>query len=400
VTIRPIQHGGNQAAIRRRLGLGDRPLLDASVAINPLGPPPGAVEAARRALERAGAYPDPGCPRLVEQLAERHKVPREAILVGAGTTELIGLLAQALRDPLRKRAVAGGDPDRPASHLVEPIYAEYRRAATLNGLGTRAWPLPSLAWSVDFVPPEAEGIYWTGNPVSPLGHAWPDRPGLLRRIDERPNLLFVVDEAYLPFFPEEAARTLVADAPSRRNLVVLRSVTKIYAIPGLRIGYAVGPADLIERLRRFQNPWSVDSAAEAALRSALGDDEYHERTTEVVGARSAWLIDRVWDIPGLRPAWPARRRPADAPPCPNWVLASLVETPWTSPQLQDALARRGLYVRECSNFRGLEVGSVLDGPGGPVPTRGHVRIAVRNADEAERLLTTLADLLRTPPEVE
>ncbi len=397
MTISPIQHGGNQYAIRQRLKLGDRPLLDVSVSMNPLGPPRSAVEAARKALDRAHQYPEPGCPRLVDQIAQQHGVAPENVMVGAGTSEIISLIAQVKREPLKQLARDLGQPDLPLSHLIEPIYAEYRRASSLNDLPTEIWSRHALAWSTDFLPPKARGIFWTGNPISPLGHVY-ERDQLLAAIDAARDLLVVVDEAYLAFFADEPTRTVVPHAPGRSNLIVLRSVTKVYAMPGLRVGYAIGPADLIQQLRQFQNPWAVDAASEAALAAALAEPDYLDQTVELMTTQAEWLTDRIWDIPGLRPVWPGRERPADAPPRPNWVLVSLVDTPWNSVQLQEGLARRGIYARECSNFQGLEPGSVLTGADQTVVTRGHLRFAVRSAAENDKVVTALKALMSTTPE--
>jgi threonine-phosphate decarboxylase len=343
-----------------------------------------------------GRYPEPGSPRLVERLAEFHDVPADRIMVGAGTTELISLVGQALRDELLGASRDAGDPHRPVCHLVEPTYGEYRRTAAQNGLPTRVWPAPTLGWDQDFRFPGAHGIVWTGNPNNPTGRAW-DRGRLLDLIDRAPAGLTVVDEAYLPFLPDEAERTVVRDVVDRENLVVMRSMTKIYASPGLRIGYVVAAPWLLARLRRCQQPWTVTTAAEVAALASLDDDEYLQRTVELIAAESARVTDRLWDVPGVRPAWPDRDRPDWAPPMANFVLASLVDTPWTSTQLQDALARRGLLVRECSNYHGLEPGAVVTGPGLSFEARGHVRFCVRTPDENDLLLNTLDELLRRDP---
>ena len=393
----PIQHGGNQYAIRKRLKLDDRPLLDVSVSLNPFGPPRRAIEAAKRAMALAGQYPEPGNPRLVARIADYHGVPAENVFVGAGTSEIISLIGQTYRAPLQRMAAEIDDPEVALSHLVEPIYAEYRRASALNDLPLEIWSRDALAWSTDFFPKDARGLYWTGNPVSPLGHAWA-REELLALVDSAPDLTTVVDEAYLAFYADESRRTVIRDTVDRSNLIVLRSVTKIFAIPGLRVGYAIASAPIVRRFREFQNPWSVDTASEAALLAALDDVEYLERTVEVVNSQAAWLTDRIWDLPGLRPAWPGRDRPADAPPAPNWVLVSLTDTPWTSVQLQEALARRGIYARECSNFHGLEPGSVLSGGGETVVTRGHLRFAIRDGAENEIVVRALASLMAAAPQ--
>jgi threonine-phosphate decarboxylase len=397
MTIRPVQHGGNPHEIRKRLGLGDRPLLDFSASLNPLGPPRAAIEAARKAIDRSGEYPEPGCPRLTARLAARHDVPDDCVIVGAGTSQIIGLIAQSLREVLARRARAAGEESMPLAHLIEPTYGEYRRASALNGLETRIHSRPTMAWGLDFLPPAARGIYWTGNPTSPVGLAW-DRDVLLRKADAADELLVVVDEAYLPFFRDEAARTVTTAAASRANLLALRSVTKVYAMPGIRVGYAVTSAAMADRIRRYQNPWSVDRPSEAALLAALDDHEYLARSIELIEAESAWLLDRVWDIKGLRPVWPERLRPVGTAPLPNWMLVSLVDTAWTSVQVHEELAYRGILVRECSDFSGLEPGAVITGPDDRrILTRGHLRFAVRTRAENHQLLTILADVLAGKP---
>jgi threonine-phosphate decarboxylase len=149
----------------------------------------------------------------------------------------------------------------------------------------------------------------------------------------------------------------------------------------------------VERLGQFQNPWSVAAPAEAAALAALDEAEYLARTRELIAAEAARLTDHLWDLPGVRPAWPDRRRPATAPPLPNFVLVSLTDTPLTSVQVFEAMARRGVLVRECSDFPGLEAGSLLTGPNQLVASRGHLRFAVRTRAENDRLLAVLRDVL-------
>ena len=387
-----IEHGGDSERIRRSLGLGDGPLLDFSASLNPLGPPPAALEAARRALERADRYPETGCPRLTERLAELHGLPTNRVIVGAGTTELIGLIAQSLREVLVLHARELGDPGMALAHLVEPTYGEYRRTSVLNELHTQVWVKHVLGWSQEFLPRSAAGIFWTGHPNNPTGRVW-NRDKLLTLVDDTLALLTVVDEAFLPFLPDASAQTLAGAVATRDNLLVLRSLTKLHAMPGLRIGYALASPDMVERLHQYQNPWSVTAPAEAAALAALDDTEYHDRTVDLVASEAPRMLERLWDLPGLRPAWPARDRPQDAPPLPNFFLVSLTETSLTSVQVREALARRGFLVRECSNFHGLETGAVLTGTDQIVATQGHLRIGIRTALENDRLLAALREVL-------
>ena len=179
----PIPHGGDPEGVRRRLGLGGGTLLDFSTTLGPLGPPGRAIEAARQALDRVGRHPEPGCPALVAKLASRHDLPEDRIIVGAGTTELISLVAQSLREVLALHARELGDPGMPLAHLVEPSHGEFRRASVLNELRTQIWLKHALGWSQDFFPRSAAGIFWTGHPANPTGRCW-DRDRLLSMVDD------------------------------------------------------------------------------------------------------------------------------------------------------------------------------------------------------------------------
>jgi threonine-phosphate decarboxylase len=394
--MRPIPHGGDTAGVRRRLGLGSTPLLDFSTSLNPLGPPAGALDAARRALGSADRYPDLGAPRLTERLAEYHGVPADRVIVGAGTTELIGLIAQSLREVLALHALQRGDPMMPVSHLVEPTYGEYRRVSVLNELRVEVWGGHVLGWPQGGFPAQAAGVFWTGHPNNPTGRAWA-RDELLAAVDGSLGLLTVVDESFLPFLPDEPDRSLVAAVAERENLLVLRSLTKIHALPGLRVGYAVASSDMVIRLRQYQDPWTVTASAEAAALEALDDADHRARTVAFVAREAPRVAERLWEIPGLRPAWPERARPPDAAPLPNYLLVSLTDTAWTAPLLHEALARRGILVRECSDFPGLEVGALLTGTDQLLATRGHLRFGLRSPDENDRLLDALRELLSSAP---
>ncbi|WP_406696481.1 aminotransferase class I/II-fold pyridoxal phosphate-dependent enzyme [Singulisphaera sp. Ch08] len=327
--MRPIPHGGNPAEARRRYGLGERHLIDFSACLNPFGPSPTVIAAARAGLDHVGEFPEPGCPRLAERIAEFHGVPIDHVVVGAGTSELISLIAQSLREVLALHAYENGDPAMAVSHLVEPTYGDYRRVSVLNELRIETWGTHILNWHQEEFPEPAAGVFWTGHPDNPTGRAW-DRTVLLPRVDASLGLLTVVDEAYLPFLADESERTLVQAATSRENLLVLRSFGPIAAIPGLRIGYAVASPDMVIRLKQYQDPWTITQVAEAAALAALDDNDSRQRVIQLLSEEVPRLTDRLWEIPGLRPAWPEHERPGNAPPAPNYLLVSLSETVWTS----------------------------------------------------------------------
>ncbi len=162
----PIQHGGNQSAIRARLRLGNRPLLDFSAPLNGLGPPRRRGRRGPPATDSIGRYPEPGSPRLVERLAEFHGVPADRILVGAGTTELISLVGQAVRDALPARPRAAAIPtgrsrtwsSRPTASIAGPR----RRTACARKSGTSH----TLGWDQDFLPERRTGSSGPATPTT------------------------------------------------------------------------------------------------------------------------------------------------------------------------------------------------------------------------------------------
>ena len=249
---KPIQHGGNQSAIRARLKLGNRPLVDFSAPLNALGPPPGAVAAVREATESIDRYPEPGSPRLVRRLAEYHGVPTDRIIVGAGTTELISLVGQVYRESLGRqpRRFSASRPN------LWPTWSSLPTASTAGpqrktACSPRSGPNTFWAGGRTPEPDAASGIFWTGHPNNPTGRAW-DREPLLDL--DRPEP--ADDHGRRRGVPAVFARRGRADlgsasAANRENLIVLRSMTKIYSFPGLRVGYAVASTELINRLKTW-----------------------------------------------------------------------------------------------------------------------------------------------------
>lgn len=374
---------------------GAAPVLDASTIVNPLGPRPEAIDAARSALGRVGARPEVGSPALVDALSHKHNVDIASVVVAAGTTSLVSLIGQCLRDVLALHASVIGNPLMPVAHLVEPTRRGYRRSADRNAMKVEVWAKHALGWRQDFVPRSAAGLFWTGHPNNPTGRAW-DRDALLKLVDDTESLLVVVDETHLPYLADEADRTLLGEVAGRENLLVLRSLSGVYGMPGLRVGYAVGSADMVRRVAQYRDPGGVDPVAEAAALAAItADEDYLSRTRAIVAAEAGAMLARLWEIPGLRPCWPSRERPAQAPPLPSWLLVSLVDTPRDSIGVRAALAsRHGVLVRECSDFPGLEIGSLLTGTDQLVATRGHLRLAIRGPEENERVLGALEAVMR------
>lgn len=348
-------HGGNIWAAARQTGRPPAGWLDFSASINPLGAPPWVRSAVRAALGGLAHYPDPECVELAAAAAARHGLDPAGVRFGNGAAELIHLLVAALAPP--------------AGLVLAPTFARYGAALRQAGVPVAelpAWPHPPDpgAFARWLAAAPAGAVVFLCHPNNPTGRLLP--ADLLQAALAQEKAWVVVDEAFLDFVP--GAASLLPAVPRHPRLVVLRSLTKLYAIPGLRLGWLAGPAGLVARLGRLQVPWSVNGPAAAAGLAALGGPDYTAATRSAV-ARGRAAADRA-----LAPFWP--RLQPQASDC-NYFLVRLAGI--SGSELQDRLLPRGLLVRTCGDFSGLG--------------DGYLRLAVRAPRDVARLAAALAEVL-------
>jgi threonine-phosphate decarboxylase len=336
--------------VSRSLAVSERDLLDFSQNINPLGAPVGVLEAARRALdEEAGRYPDLGYPRLREALATYLGVRPENIVPTNGGSEALFLAARA--------AGAGG-----RALILEPTFSEYAAASRAAGLEPvrRVARRPQDNFQLDLAALEdLEGValVFLCNPNNPTGDALTRAEVLEMAAHLREGgAALVVDEAFADFAPEASVAAEVGE-----DLYVARSLTKFFAIPGLRLGCLVcGRAG---RAQELQPSWSVNAVAAAAGVAAVRNRAFVDTSvSEVVRLREE-LFEALGALPGLVPF----------PGAANFLL---VRGPAGLPE---RLVGRGVLLRGCEPFLGL----------GP----GYFRVAVRRATQNERLLAAIREEL-------
>jgi threonine-phosphate decarboxylase len=350
-----FDHGGTVFAVARELGVAPEEILDFSASINPLGPAPGVREALAVAFDRLGHYPDDTAAELTAALAAWHGLSSAQVGVANGSTELIYLLP---------RLVAGS-----RALVVAPPFSEYARALsraewqvdyfTLSPTDGFALSLPALTERL------AAGydLLILANPGNPTGALVPlAKVAELLVACQRAGSFLVLDEAFMDFCEEASAKRLVAESG---GALVLRSMTKFFAIPGLRLGYAIGATATIARLRELREPWSVNSLAQVAGLASLADPVYAARTREFVAAERDWLAAGLAELPGL----------AVFPSAANYLLAELTDGS-SADALAARLRRERLLVRACGNFPGLD--------------SRFFRVAVRTRSENEQLLRLLA----------
>jgi len=353
-----LPHGGNIYFYADKYGIPEDGFLDFSASINPLGPSKAAVRAMKDAVPSLVNYPDPRCSGLKDALSVHLDVLKESLLIGNGSTELIYLIPRALK---AKKVL-----------VFAPTFSDYARASGISGakvshitLREKDGFLPDM----DRLKSALSGMdmFFLCNPNNPTGaviekDALLDILGMARKADA----FVVVDEAFIEYAP---GHSVINEAVQSKKVAVLRNFTKFYGMPGLRAGYLAADPSVVEKLGAAKEPWSVNTLAERAAIASLSDEAYIRRSLNLVEKEKEHLYAGLSEITGLRPY----------PPSVNFILVKLTGRWNNAAELSESLAAKGILIRDCSNFRGL------DGR--------FFRVAVRGREDNDALCTALRESL-------
>jgi threonine-phosphate decarboxylase len=348
-------HGGDVYHLARTLGVKVEDLLDFSANINPLGYPAGVPGAVQAALVNLIHYPDRRCFELRRDLAAYHGLSIDEILVGNGSTELIYLVVRALK-PAR-------------ALIVAPAFSVYQEALEAAAVPYEFHLTSEAGLFTLEQMPEAPGaeLVFLANPASPSGVILaPECLLAWLAAWEAAGTYVALDEAFIDFVEEASLKTSLARFS---RLIILRSFTKFFATPGLRLGYLLAAPELVAKCAAMQEPWSVSNLAQAVGRACLQDQDYMTRTRALVQEERQHLLQGLQALPGLT-AFPGEA---------NYLLAKLTLPGWTARTLRERLLPRGIIIRDASNFKGLD--------------ERYIRVAVRRREDNDRLLGALAACL-------
>lgn len=357
-----LGHGGRLEEFARTHGHAPEKILDFSTNTNLLLDLAPIRDILRQSLEAAFRYPDPTYGRLKEALAQRHGIRPENILPANGSTELLYLIA---RNCGAKKTL-----------ILAPAFSEYEAACRMESsdiaFETALEKDDFVFWRpehIESVRLAKPAVVFVGNPNNPTGRLaakdWLERLALAC---ERQASLLVIDEAFMDFVSDGSKRSFAQRATRSPHILVLRSLTKFFCLPGLRIGYAVGHPRALEALAKLQPTWSVNGLAqEAVLR--LPDESVGPASRELPAIRRRFQ-DELNALGGIK------MYPSDV----NFFLCRLDETIFERRRIDELLGRKGILVRYCSDFRGLEKGLYL-------------RLAVRPARDNSVLIETLQEAL-------
>ncbi len=361
------QHGGNLNWAATIAGCPVSALTDFSASINPLGTPQSAIAAIINSTTQLTAYPDPEYSELRSHLANHHQIDPKFILPGNGSAELLTWAGRELAQ-------------QDFTYLITPAFSDYHRALTAFGGEiiscrgvSRNAPTRNAPTTTPFAPtlPIPRSLHpqsglLLNNPHNPTGKLW-TREEILPYLKQF-NLV-VIDEAFMDFLTPSQEQSLIPVVAEYPNLVILRSLTKFYSLPGLRIGYAIAHPDRLQRWQKWRDPWSVNTLAAAATAAALQDKEFQQQTWSWLREARSPLFEQLLAIPGLQPFESAA----------NYLL---VKTEKSATQLQEKLLQNyQIVIRDCLSFP--ELGD------------RYFRIAVRLPPENDRLVQAIAEILKS-----
>jgi threonine-phosphate decarboxylase len=329
-----IGHGGNKAALARELGCHENEIVDMSANINPLGPPERITQVIQDHVSAIQSLPEPDARSVVQGFARYHDIDPGTVVAGNGTTWFIYILPLAMQ--ARNVLILG------------PTYSDYADACRMHKIEPKYWIAePEAGFSPDLeavseLAADADLVF-VCNPNNPTGVLL-DPPFIITLLQRHPRTCFVVDESYLPFVTDGDDRSLI-HAGEYANLLVLSSMSKIFAIPGLRTGFLNGATNLIEKVRSYSQPWNINALAQVVIKDIYDHPEqivpFYKKTRAFIAREKHWFLKEEAAIPGLVPVAGHT----------GFVLARLLYH--TAPQVCRRVGQDRILIRDCSNFHGL-----------------------------------------------
>ena len=330
-----FEHGGDLKKAKKEFSLEEKGIMDFSANINFLGPPPEIMETIKDNLEEIQHYPQPHSEELKKVLGDKFSLSQEQVIVGNGAVEIIYLLLEYLN----------------IENIVLPVpsFSEYEKAAR------------KIEAELDFFYLDEKNIFSLEinrlkkyifrndliilcNPHNPTAKLYTKKEVLeIVKIAQKENSFVLIDEAFIDFITEKSKYSLVSELDKYPNLFIIRSMTKFFAIPGLRLGFGLGNSEIITELEKRRDPWTVNTLAQIAGIKALEEREYIKKTQKENVKEREFLFSKLKNINKIKVFEPTA----------NFILVKL-KNKLRASELKKRMAKRGVLIRDCSNFRGLD----------------------------------------------
>ncbi len=360
--MRSLDHGGSVLELAAARGVDWRTFVDFSASINPLGPPAEVLELLAQHPELVTCYPSTDHAGLRSALADYCRVTPDHIIAGNGATDLIYFTLRFLR---------------PQEVLVAlPTFSEFPRACAASGMRTEGHTLiraDDHGWCIDWTGLEKalsarhRDLLVLVHPNNPTGATLDSsHADHLMELTQERGTAVLLDESFIDFAPDES---WIDKLGRYRHLLVLRSLTKFFAIPGLRLGYLVARPHLVAEMQAAREPWQVNQFAQMAGERCVRRPDYHEATRRLIREERAWLTTQLERMPAVCP-YPSRV---------NFLLVRIDPDRIKVGTIYERLLAQRIIVRNCDGWPGLP--------------ENCLRIAVRSRNENQRLVDALKECL-------
>ena len=359
-------HGSDLEKIEQIYGIKKEDIISFSANVNPLGLSGRLKEELPSHLDVICSYPDREYSKLRSVIAAYCDSSPENIMVGNGSTELISLFIKMVSP---KKAM-----------IIGPTYSEYERELSLGGGSSLYFPLreeDDFALNIDELIGslnESIDMLIMCNPNNPTSSAV-KRSDMRRILDacKTHDIFVMVDETYIEFADNYDSINCVSLTSSYNNLCLLRGISKFFAAPGLRLGYAIcGNADLMSDINAIKDPWTINSLAEAAGQIMFSDNGYIKATKELISSERSRVTAALRDIPGLKVYEPVA----------NFVLSRITKENVDADILFDKCIRSNMMIRNCSSF--------------PFLDNSYFRICFMSPEDNDKLLTVIRQTVQAP----
>ncbi len=362
--MKATEHGGNLFTLAQVAQCAPKDIVDFSVNVHPEGVPQFVKEALLSALDTLHMYPSPYAEEACMAAEKRYAHSASCFVFGNGSNELIHAVARFFAKQGKRQA-----------YIVEPAFSEYALACRHAELevfslwaGVQGQDDALLMRLSQNIPPES--LIFMANPANPAGTFY-SRKSMLRLIYSRPDIIWIIDEAFVEYAGEEGATSLTTLSPTDfpKNTLIIRSLTKFHAIAGARLGFLLACEALAQGVRRILPAWTVNSFAVRAALAVLGDrSDFAQQTCQENMRRRAHLVAALHDIQGMQ----------IFPSVANYVLLRHKKAPNDLARI--LLQKYRIAIRDCSNYHGLE-------------DKTWYRVAVRLPHEHELLCHALKETL-------
>lgn len=353
-------HGGNIYNVARRLGCKPFEIIDMSSNVNPLGPPPGLIEHLKDNLNLITALPEVDAKEISNKFANRYGLGPECVLAGNGTTQFIYAIPQVLKT---KKAL-----------VIGPTYSDYADACIMHNVNFNYYiTRESLLFQpdIDSLKNEIKGneSVYICNPNNPTGTLISSEE-IIILCKSFPDTNFIIDESYLSFVEDGDKESMMGSDLS--NVIILNSMSKVFRIPGLRVGFLIASKKIIRKFHKYMLPWSVNSLAQAAVSYLITKrdeiDSFIEKTREFLKTERINLTEKLENTIGIK-VFPSTTVFLLAKVPDNLILDNVC----------DHLLQNKILVRNCSNFKGL--------------SEQFIRISLKTRDINKMVAKKLSDII-------